>query len=216
MSQGWIKLHRKLVKWEWYQDSKMVHLFIHLILMANHEPGRWQGHDVDRGQIITGLKALKRDTGISIQSLRTCLAKLEKTQELTSKSTNRFRLITLCNYKDYQIKDFETNKPANKQLTNNQQTTNKQLTPNKNVKKNKNEEEVYTRQNCIDEAFKQGIPEQQAVTYFDHYNSVGWLDGAGRKITSLSSSMAKWRANAHKFEKDEEWSIEKATEGIGK
>lgn len=77
------------------------------------------------------------------------------------------------------------------------------------------EGEGYTKQNCIDEGFKQGISEQQAVAYFDHYNSVGWLDGAGRKITSLASSMAKWRANAHKFEKDEEWSIEKATEGIG-
>ena len=130
--QGWIKLHRQLIKWEWFQDSKMVHLFIHLLLLANHEPNKWQGIQVERGQVITGLKALNEATGISTQTLRTCLSRLEKAGNLTSKSTNKYRIITLCNYETYQIKESADNKPANKQLTINQQSTNKQLTPNKN------------------------------------------------------------------------------------
>ena len=137
MAQGWIKLHRKLAKWEWYQDSRMVHLFIHLLLIANREPKQWQGVDIKRGQVITGLKALNADTGISTQTLRTCLLRLEKAGNLTSKSTNRFRLITLCNYETYQIGEIDTNKLTNKQLTINQQATNNQLTPNKKDKKEK-------------------------------------------------------------------------------
>lgn len=137
--QGWIKLHRKLTEWEWYKEPKMVLLFVHLLLMANHEPKKWQGIDVQRGQVITGLDALNKATGISYQSLRTCLSRLENSGNLTSKSTNRFRIITLCNYETYQIADRESNKPTNKQLTNKQQAGNKQLTANKNVKKEKNE-----------------------------------------------------------------------------
>jgi len=37
METGWLKLHRKFKEWEWYQDSKMVHLFIHLLVTANHQ-----------------------------------------------------------------------------------------------------------------------------------------------------------------------------------
>ncbi len=48
---GWIKLHRILLDWEWYKSPNMVHVFLHLILSANHEDGRWQGHEVKRGQL---------------------------------------------------------------------------------------------------------------------------------------------------------------------
>ncbi len=152
MNQGWIKLHRKLLDWEWYQDPKMVHLFIHLLLLANHEQGNWQGVEVKRGQLLTGLAALSTATGLTSQNLRTCLKKLEKTGELTSKSTNRFRIITLCNYNDYQLLEDKTNKPANKQLTSNQQAANKPANSKqevknvKNVKNGKNKEtiNIYT------------------------------------------------------------------------
>lgn len=113
--QGWIKLHRKLIDWEWYQEPKMVHLFIHLLLMANHEPGKWKGIEVQGGQVLTGLDSLNKATGISIQGLRTCLGRMEKSRELTNKSTNRFRLITLCNYSTYQIAENDiNNQPTNR------------------------------------------------------------------------------------------------------
>ena len=31
---NWIKLYRKICDWQWYQDAKMVHLFVHLMLKA--------------------------------------------------------------------------------------------------------------------------------------------------------------------------------------
>jgi hypothetical protein len=136
--QGWIKLHRKLIEWEWFHDSKMVHLFIYLLLSANHADGNWQGIEIKRGQFVTGLDSLSKATGISTQSLRTCLSKLTKSKELTSKSTNKYRILTLCNYETYQLKETDTNKQTNKQSTSKQQSTNKQLTANKNNETNEN------------------------------------------------------------------------------
>ena len=148
---GWIKLHRKFTEWEWYQNSKMVHLFIHLLVTANHTDKTWQGIHIKRGQLLTGIKSLNKDTKISIQSLRTCLSKLKITQEITIKPTNKYSIITICNYEDYQSIIDEANNQTNKQLTNKQQTTNKQLTTTKKVKKEKNDnnEKINTWQDLV-------------------------------------------------------------------
>ena len=124
MSEGWIKLHRKFEDWEWFNNSEMVHLFIYLLLNANHEDGKWRGIDIKRGQLLTGLHTLNEHTKISIQKLRTCLSKLEKTGEINKQTTNKYSIITIINYDSYQGCQQTTNNQPNKQLTNNQQTTN--------------------------------------------------------------------------------------------
>jgi hypothetical protein len=136
---GWIKLHRKFLQWEWFTVDEMVKLFIYLLLSANHEDGNFQGVEVKRGQVITGLNKLSFNTGISIQTLRTCLKRLEKTSEINIQSTNKFSIITICNYDTYQSDQQATNKQPNKPLTSNQQATNKQLTTNKNDNNIENE-----------------------------------------------------------------------------
>lgn len=130
---GWIKLHRKFIEWEWFTVGEMVKLFIFLILSANNKDGSFQGYEVKRGQLITGINSLSHKTKLSVQTLRTCLKKLEKTGEINIQTTNKFSIITICKYNDYQPEE----KLTNKQLTNEQQTTNKQLTTNKNDKNNK-------------------------------------------------------------------------------
>lgn len=123
----------------------MVHLFVYLLMKSNHEPAIWRGQKVEKGQLITGLNSLNFDTGISIQTLRTCLKRLEKSGEINTQTTNKYTIVTICNYASYQDSQQTKNTLSNKQLTNNQQTTNKQLTTNKN-KENKendnNEKEV--------------------------------------------------------------------------
>jgi len=77
---------------------------------------------------ISGLYSLSKALGISIQSIRTSLNKLKSTNEITIKSTNKYSLITIVRYDDYQsINKILTNKSTGK-LTSHQQTTNKQLT----------------------------------------------------------------------------------------
>ena len=138
MDSGWIKLHRSLLKWEWHDDPNTFCLWVHLLLMANHDEQKWHGMVIPRGSLLTGRKKLAEETGLTEQSVRTSLIKLEKSQNLTNKSTNKFTLITICNYDTYQDTptDYQpTNQPTtNQQLTNNQPTTNQQLTTNKNIK----------------------------------------------------------------------------------
>lgn len=134
--ESWIKLHRKILNWEWYKNSDMFHLFIHLLLSANNRDGSWMGHEIKRGQMITGRVSLSRATGISEQSIRTCLKRLKSTNEITIVSTKHFSLITICEYDSYQDTKKKINQPIN-------QPTNQQLTNNQPTTNHKQEEEIY-------------------------------------------------------------------------
>ena len=125
------------------------------LLLANHseEEWMWEGtiYKCQSGQFITSLNSLQKYTAknTTYQNIRTALNILEKWQFLTNKSTNKGRLITICNWSTYQSKDLDINKATNRQLTGNQQATNRQLTTNKNDKnekneKNNNKENIYS------------------------------------------------------------------------
>ena len=129
---SFITVDRKILKWEWYQDVKVFHLFLYFLLRANWEDGRWKGIEVKRGQLITGRLQLSKDTGLSEREIRTCQNKLKTTGEVTIKSTSKYSIITICKYDVYQNKYDQSNQQSiqqsNQQSTNNQPTINQQVT----------------------------------------------------------------------------------------
>lgn len=135
---GWIKLHRKIAEWEWYNDANTLRLFLHLLINANHEPKRWHGMVIDKGQIVVGRKDLAKKLKVGEQSVRTSLNRLKSTNEITIKSTNKYSIVTILNWDNYQdtkeASNQQNNHQANQQLTSNQPTTNQQLTTNKNYR----------------------------------------------------------------------------------
>ncbi len=145
---SFIKLWRSLIKWQWYDDINTCRLFIHLLLMARYEDGYSYGVEEKRGQYVTGRKKLAEETSLSEQEVRTSLNKLKSTNEITIKPTNKFSVITIVKYNDYQefkggvTTNTTTNGATNEQPTINQQSTNNQPLPNKERKKElKNKED---------------------------------------------------------------------------
>ena len=103
----WIKLYRKIGDWEWYQDAKMVHLFVHLMLKASFMDGR--GLSVS-WQLCTSLRVLSKETGLSLQNIRSCIGKLQRTGEITFRTlpTHQQSVITICNSDSYQASKQQT------------------------------------------------------------------------------------------------------------
>ena len=195
---GWIKIHRKFLEWEWFNKSEAVHLFMYMLLKANHKDGKWQGIEVKRGQFISSLGNISNATGISVQTIRTILKKLEKTNEIELKSTSQFTIVTISKYDCYQEQTDETNKP----LTNNQQATNKQLTTNKNDKKERmlfivpslKEVSAYCqeRNNNVD-----------SQKFFDFYESKGWMVGKN-KMKDWKAAVRTWEDKTKQAEEPKE------------
>lgn len=138
MDNGWIKIHRKILKWEWYQDANTKSLFFHLLLCANHADKKWQGVMIKRGQMVTGRIRLSQELGLSEQSIRTSLKRLKSTSEVTIKSTSKYSIITIVNYEAYNSENSmpnqQSNQQSNQQVTSNQPASNQQVTTNKNVR----------------------------------------------------------------------------------
>lgn len=110
MSKGWVCLHRQMLDWEWYDDINTRCLFIHCLLRANHSDTKWKGNSINRGQFITSLESLSKETKLTVSQVRTSLNKLISTGELTSKSQARNRVITIVGYNQYQDNDKQTSK----------------------------------------------------------------------------------------------------------
>ncbi len=138
MTRGYVKVWRRIKESPWYKKPNISHLAQHLIREANHNPQRLFVNneiiELNRGQIITGRKELSRETGLTEQEIRTAINSLIKCDFLTSKSTNKFTIITICNYDIYNH-DATSNQPTD------QPASNQQLTTNKNVK-NKRRKEI--------------------------------------------------------------------------
>ena len=52
-NNGFIVLHRAFLDWEWYGDINTSRLFLHLLLLANHQDVKWQGIVIRRGELVT-------------------------------------------------------------------------------------------------------------------------------------------------------------------
>ena len=141
MSTGWIKLHRQLLEWEWYDDTNTKCLFLHCLLRANHSDTEWRGHNIKRGQFLTSVDTLTRETGLSVSQIRTSLKKLISTNEIASKSQARSTVITVLSYDSHQDND----KPDDKLMTMKSQADDNEIATDKNViiKECKNDKELF-------------------------------------------------------------------------
>lgn len=125
---GWVCLHRKIRKWEWYSDTNVVRVFLHCLLSANYKTTEWKGVKISKGSFVTGRKKLATATSLTEQQTRTALDKLKSTNEITIVTHNKFSIITIVNWEMYQINnqqntgEITNNQPA-EQPTNNQQNT---------------------------------------------------------------------------------------------
>jgi hypothetical protein len=150
---GWIKLHRQITHWEWYDDHNTFRLFMHLLLKANHKERSYRGVKIEVGCVMTGRELLSKETGLSVQQIRTCLERLKSTNEITVKSNKQGTIIQVVKYKDYQVTTNES--------TTNQPTSNQQVTTNKNVKKEKNDNTIPS----LEEFMAYGLSKLEDVSH---------------------------------------------------
>jgi len=134
---SFIKIDRKLLKWEWKDDPYMVALWIEILLQANWEDRRWHGKDYEAGSFPTSVAKLAKATGMSVKRVRTCLQRLEKSQEVAIETANDGTKIIVNKWADYQGFDDDKGKQNGKRWANGGQTVGNTIR-NKEKKEGKN------------------------------------------------------------------------------
>lgn len=164
MSEAFIKLYKKMLDWEWYDDVNTCRVFIHCLLKANWKSGSWHGISYDPGQFITSLPSLAAETHLSIQQVRTALSHLKSTGEITDYQQANCRVITVNNWNEYQ----GDNRQSNRRSTGNQQAANRQSTADKEYKEYKEGEEdkeykYYPNDETLDKAFSDYVSMRKQI-----------------------------------------------------
>lgn len=155
---SWIKLHRSILDWEWFCEPNTFRLFIYFLLNANYEDKKWRGVDVKKGELISSLRTISKETGISIQSVRTALSNMKSTRDITQIPHKDYTHISINNYEKYQ--------GSTQELTHNQHRANTPLY----IKEDKNISNInITSANAetpIEEPLKKNIHVDQVIVAF--------------------------------------------------
>jgi hypothetical protein len=180
MSTGWVKLHRQLLDWEWYNDVNTTRVFLHLLIVANHKDNKWRGIDIKRGQRLTSISALASETNLSIKNIRTSIKRLKSTNEVASISTAQHTVFTMVNYDLYQD---EASEVANKG-----QAKGKQGATNKNDKNENNvNKDLY--QLVVDE-FNSKLSELGEVKVLSDKRKA-WIKGTIKQMEKTDNDFTK-------------------------
>lgn len=127
--KGFIKLHRSILKWEWWQDENTRNVFLWLLLNANWEDSRFQGHEIPKGSLVTSYHKIAENLNISERNARTAINHLKSTGEVTVKVTRRFSIVTIENWEKYQCLESASDK-QNDNLTVSQVSAKRQASDN--------------------------------------------------------------------------------------
>jgi len=140
MEEGWLKLHRKILKhWIW-SDAYYLRAWIYCLLRANHEKKRvmikGQITDINRGEFVTSLHKFSKETELSVQQVRTFFKLLQKDKMISKNPTKKVTKLTICNYDSYNDVQQGEQQSDNKHPTHHQQRT----------RTNKNEKNIIYNQ----------------------------------------------------------------------
>lgn len=103
--EGWVKIHREIVDWEWYKDANTKSLFLHLLITANSSDTEYKGQVIKRGELIVTLAQLSEQLGMSVKAVRVALEHLIKTEEVGKRNGKPIgingMILSVCKYDYY-------------------------------------------------------------------------------------------------------------------
>ena len=167
---GFIKIDRKIQKWEWYDDLNMCGFFLHLLLLANWEDRRWHGIVIKRGSFVTSYRKLADSMHVSSVTIYKWIKRLTETGELTVTSTSRYTVISIVSYDFYQSKKTEK-ETQKKYKVNTEETQSKhELYTTEEHKNNNNNNNKNSSQEK--EIFSPELVAQWATEWHDPFGAI--------------------------------------------
>lgn len=135
--EGWIRVHRKIIDASWFNKSEYVHLWLYLLLKANHKDQEiFIGNEkilVKRGQLLTSRHKLSEVVHIQENKIYRILKCFENEHQIEQRKTKKYTVISIVNYDIYQKSEQD----------NEQQMNNKRTTDEQQMNTNNNDKNIY-------------------------------------------------------------------------
>ena len=130
-SSGFIKLHRKIKNTKLYKDSTAMHLWLELLIRANHTKNDWNYKgklcSVKPGECIVSLTTLADSTGMKVSKVRSILKRLKRAEMIKTKSTPYHTNIEIVSWNKYQKQNAKEHSKNKKRAYNKNDITYKPL-----------------------------------------------------------------------------------------
>jgi hypothetical protein len=171
VNNGFVKLSRSILDWEWYDHPDVFRIYIHLLIKANYAPAKWRGIEIFEGEHITSISNLSKELFMSEFKVRASLSKLKNTFYIDVITTNKFTRLKLLksvvfnNSSDINPKQISYPTPNKTQSNQEQTTTNK---------KNKEKKEIEERKEFFkNEIFKfsKEFSNDHLIKFYDYWST---------------------------------------------
>ena len=201
---GWIRLDRAIQDNFLWQEPEALKLWLHLLMAASltDKATAFNGKmlTLKRGQLVFGLNAASARLNISVRRLRKYLDWFESDDMIDKQVTNKFSIISITNYTQYQDSGKQT--PSKSQATDKQRATTIQVTSNNKQSIPPTGEEV--RAYC--ESRGNGIDPEMFIAF---YEARGWKIGKDR-MKSWKACVVTWekRRQEQTPTREQSWGVE--------
>lgn len=126
MNQGYVKLWRKSLYSSLMRNPNLWMFWCWCLMKASHKPYKtmvgYQTIELQPGQFIFGRKAALKELPLSEKNIRTCMSALVNIENLAIKTTNKYSIVTICNWGLYQSEDDVTGHQTGQQAANKRPT----------------------------------------------------------------------------------------------
>lgn len=152
-TMGFIKIHRNIRDWGWYDDANTLAVWIHLLIDANYEEKVWHGEAVGIGSLITSTAKLSSQTGLSVKQIRTCIERLSEEGKIVTQGASKWTKITICNYESYMLDGEDAGQTNGEQMASKWQADGEQRATPKEDKKTRNKEKRVVYPDAVERIY---------------------------------------------------------------
>lgn len=143
MGNEWITINKDVFDIGRYESLNVFRVFLYFLTHAAQKPRFDRGVRLECGQVIVTMDEVCEATGLTAREYRTAISKLIKDKQTTNerqtidkRTTNKFSIITVCNFDSYILMGKGERQTNDKRTTNKRQTNDKQPTSPPNPPKN--------------------------------------------------------------------------------
>lgn len=182
LENGFIKIYRKILEWEWYDDIPTTRLFIHLLLTVNIKDSVWKGREIPAGSRVISLSKLSKEAGLTQKQIRGSLDKLERANCVAKSATPKYTVITVLNWDSYQSRGQTQGQTKGTQQDKRGANKGQQ---NKKIREDKRREEdrgASPTLSILQSFISENRLNVDAEKFFAYYERFHWRDKNGRPV----------------------------------
>ena len=120
-----VKFYKNVQEMKFYKDSHKVHIFLHLLLSAQHEGKmekfRGKPYFCKNGEFTTGRRQLSHITGVQESKIERTLTEFENEQLIEQRKASTNRIITIKDWDRYNGCEQQNEHPLKKAEQQNEQ-----------------------------------------------------------------------------------------------